>query len=90
MMILALMRGGLIQIIEVKKMTMPIKVIEEFMNKRISMLMKDSRILEGVLIGYDEYMNLIINDTEERMNESVRKLGVVIVRGNNILRIASK
>jgi len=71
-------------------MTMPIKVIEEFMNKRISMLMKDSRILEGVLIGYDEYMNLIINDTEERMNESVRRLGVVIVRGNNILRIASK
>ncbi|MGC8565431.1 MAG: LSM domain-containing protein [Thermoplasmata archaeon] len=71
-------------------MTMPIKVIDEFMNKRISMLMKDSRILEGVLIGYDEYMNLIINDTEERMNESVRKLGVVIVRGNNILRIASK
>ncbi|MDP8011996.1 MAG: LSM domain-containing protein [Thermoplasmata archaeon] len=71
-------------------MTMPIKVIEEFMNKRISMLMKDSRILEGVLIGYDEYMNLIINDTEERMNDTVRKLGVVIVRGNNILRIASK
>lgn len=71
-------------------MTMPIKVIEEFMNKRISMLMKDSRILEGILIGYDEYMNLIINDTEERMNETVRKLGVVIVRGNNILRIASK
>ncbi|MGC8663793.1 MAG: LSM domain-containing protein [Thermoplasmata archaeon] len=71
-------------------MTMPIKVIEEFMNKRISMLMKDSRILEGVLIGYDEYMNLIINDTEEKMNESIRKLGIVIVRGNNILRIASK
>lgn len=69
---------------------MPIKVIEEFMNKRISMLMKDSRILEGVLIGYDEYMNLIINDTEERMNDTVRKLGIVIVRGNNILRIASK
>ncbi|MCI4434079.1 MAG: LSM domain-containing protein [Thermoplasmata archaeon] len=71
-------------------MTMPIKVIEEFMNKRISMLMKDNRILEGTLIGFDEYMNLIIDDTEEKMNDSVRKLGVVIVRGNNILRIASK
>ncbi len=71
-------------------MTMPIKVIEEFLNKRISMLMKDNRIIEGVLIGYDEYMNLIINDSEERINDSVRKLGVVIVRGNNILRIASK
>jgi len=71
-------------------MTMPIKVIEEFLNKRISMLMKDNRIIEGVLIGYDEYMNLIINDSEERINDSVRKLGIVIVRGNNILRIASK
>ncbi len=71
-------------------MTMPIKVIEEFLNKRISMLMKDNRIIEGVLIGYDEYMNLIINDSEEKINDSVRKLGIVIVRGNNILRIASK
>ncbi|MCG1666787.1 MAG: LSM domain-containing protein [Thermoplasmata archaeon] len=71
-------------------MAMPIKVIEEFMNKRISMLMKDSRILEGTLIGFDEYMNLIIDDTEEKINDTVRKLGVVIVRGNNILRIASK
>ena len=71
-------------------MTMPIKVIEEFLNKRISMLMKDNRIIEGVLIGYDEYMNLIINDSEERINDSVRKLGIVIVRGNNIRRIASK
>ncbi len=71
-------------------MTMPIKVIEDFLNKRISMLMKDNRIIEGVLIGYDEYMNLIINESEERINDSVRKLGIVIVRGNNILRIASK
>ncbi|MGC8585495.1 MAG: LSM domain-containing protein [Thermoplasmata archaeon] len=70
-------------------MAMPMKVIEDMLNKRISILMKDNRVLEGVLVGYDEYMNIIIKETEEKMNDSIKKLGLVVVRGSNILRIAT-
>ncbi|MGC8610149.1 MAG: LSM domain-containing protein [Thermoplasmata archaeon] len=70
-------------------MAMPMKVIEDMLNKRISILMKDNRVLEGVLVGFDEYMNVIIKETEEKMNDSIKKLGLVVVRGSNILRIAT-
>ncbi len=68
-------------------MTMPLKMLESFMNKRISLLLKDNRVLEGKLVGYDDYMNMVLEDTEEKTEELTRKLGVVILRGNNVVRM---
>ncbi len=68
-------------------MTMPLKMLESFMNKRISLLLKDNRILEGKLVGYDDYMNMVLEDTEEKSSEMNRKLGTVILRGNNVVRM---
>ncbi len=68
-------------------MTMPLKMLESFMNKRISLLLKDNRILEGKLAGYDDYMNMVLLDTEEITEEMTRKLGTVILRGNNVVRM---
>ncbi|NPA75525.1 MAG: RNA-binding protein [Euryarchaeota archaeon] len=68
-------------------MTMPLKMLESFMNKRISLLLKDNRVLEGKLVGYDDYMNMVLEDTEERTSDMTRKLGTVILRGNNVVRM---
>ncbi len=68
-------------------MTMPLKMLESFMNKRISLLLKDNRELVGKLVGFDDYMNMVLEDTEERTSEMTRKLGVVILRGNNVVRM---
>ena len=68
-------------------MTMPLKMLESFLNKRISLLLKDNRILEGKLVGYDDYMNMVLEDTEDKTEEMTRKLGVVILRGNNVVRM---
>ncbi len=67
---------------------MPLKMLESFMDKRISLLLKDNRILEGKLVGYDDYMNMVLEDTEERTEEMTRKLGTVILRGNNVVRMS--
>ncbi|MCD6275153.1 MAG: RNA-binding protein [Thermoplasmata archaeon] len=69
-------------------MTMPLKALETFLNKRISLLLKDNRILEGKLVGYDDYMNMVLVDTEERTEEMTRRLGTVILRGNNVVRMS--
>ncbi len=66
---------------------MPLKMLESFMNKRISLLLKDNRILEGKLAGYDDYMNMVLLDTEEKASDMTRKLGTVILRGNNVVRM---
>ncbi|OYT58675.1 RNA-binding protein [Euryarchaeota archaeon ex4484_178] len=69
-------------------MTLPLKMLENFLNKRISLLLKDNRVLEGKLVGYDDYMNMVLVDTEERTEEMTRRLGTVILRGNNVVRMA--
>ncbi|AGB04272.1 small nuclear ribonucleoprotein [Aciduliprofundum sp. MAR08-339] len=69
-------------------MTMPLKMLENFMNKRISLLLKDNRVLEGKLVGFDDYMNMVLMDTEEKTEEMTRRLGTVILRGNNVVRMS--
>jgi small nuclear ribonucleoprotein len=69
-------------------MTMPLDLLEKSLNDRISMLLKDGRILEGKLSGYDTYMNMVLVDVDERQGDDVKKLGTVVLRGNNIVSIS--
>lgn len=71
-------------------MTMPLSVLEKAMHKRISLLLKDGRILEGKLMGFDDYMNIVLEETEENNEDAVRRLGTVVLRGNNVVCISPK
>ncbi|CAC12056.1 hypothetical protein [Thermoplasma acidophilum] len=66
------------------------KMLEESVNKRVSLLLKDNRVLEGVLTGFDEYMNMVLDDVDENSENVSRKLGTVVVRGSNVVRIVPK
>lgn len=68
-------------------MVMPINILERNLNKRMTLLLKDGRVLEGILIGFDEYMNMVLEDTTETKDEMVKKMGKVILRGNNVVTI---
>ena len=50
----------------------------------------DMRI-EGRIIGFDEYMNLVLDDAEEisRKKESRRALGRILLKGDNITLMMS-
>jgi len=69
-------------------MVLPTDLLENSMNKEVSLLLKDGRILKGKLSGYDQYMNLVIEDTREEKKDAERRLGNVVLRGNNIVSIA--
>ena len=71
-------------------MVMPLNVLEKSINKRISLLLKDNRILEGKLMGYDDYMNMVLEDAEETKDELVRRIGTVVLRVNNVVTIIPK
>jgi small nuclear ribonucleoprotein len=70
-------------------MVMPLALLEKSIDKRISLLLKDNRVLEGKLKGYDEYMNMVLEETEERTAEQERRLGTVVLRGNNVVSITT-
>ncbi|KAA0010540.1 MAG: RNA-binding protein [Thermoplasmata archaeon] len=69
-------------------MALPIDVLQKSLNQKMILLLKDGRVLEGTLSGYDEHMNLVLEDTEERMEETRKKLGTVIIRGSNVVSIS--
>ena len=63
-------------------------MLEKSMNKKVSLLLKDSRSLVGTLAGFDDYLNMVLEDTEETYGENVKRLGTVILRGNNVVSIS--
>ena len=69
---------------------MPLHVMEKSVMRNVTLLLKDGRILDGKLKGYDEYMNMVLDDTEETKDDQVRRIGLVILRGNNIVTISPK
>jgi len=69
-------------------MALPLDVLEKTINQKLSLLLKDGRIIDGTLSGYDEYMNMVLNDVEETHDETKRRLGTIILRGNNVVSIA--
>ena len=69
-------------------MALPLDVLEKAMNQKLSLLLKDGRVVEGKLTGYDEYMNMVLNDVEENLGENKRRLGTIILRGNNVVSIS--
>ena len=71
-------------------MVLPQNLLEKSINRRVQLLLKDNRVLEGKLVGYDDYMNMVLEETEEENKDTKRKLGTVILRGNNVVSIAPK
>jgi small nuclear ribonucleoprotein len=69
-------------------MALPLDVLEKSINRRLSLLLKDGRIMEGKLSGYDEYMNLVLEDVEETKDDTKRRVGTIILRGNNVVSIS--
>ena len=69
-------------------MVMPTALLEKNVDKRVSLLLKDGRILEGKLTGYDEYINMVLEETTERSAEEEKRLGTVVLRGSNVVSIA--
>lgn len=71
-------------------MVQPLHILEKSLNKRVSLLLKDNRVLVGTLVGYDDYMNVVLEDTEETQGEQVRRVGTVVLRGNNVVTIVPR
>ena len=56
-------------------MVMPHNVLERSLNRKVSLLLKDSRVLDGKLVSFDENMNMVLEDTEETApDQTVRRL----------------
>ena len=66
----------------------PLDILNNALNKSVLIRLKGSREFRGELQGYDMHMNLVLSNAEEIKENESKKLGTVVVRGDNIVLIS--
>ncbi|MBW6518685.1 MAG: small nuclear ribonucleoprotein [ANME-2 cluster archaeon] len=67
----------------------PLDILNNTLGKSVIIKLKGERIFRGTLEGYDIHMNLVLENAEElKEGESEKKLGTVVVRGDNVVYIS--
>ena len=65
----------------------PATLVERLLGQRVTLTLKDSRQMVGTLLGVDEHMNLVLDNTDETTVEVSRHLGRVVLRGSNVVTL---
>ena len=68
---------------------MAVKVLDESINKNVLIKLKGGKTITGLLQGFDQHMNLLLDRSEEIPSEGdeSKSLGIV-VRGDNVVMIS--
>jgi small nuclear ribonucleoprotein len=67
----------------------PLDILDQVLNRQpVIVSLKGGREIRGILQGYDVHMNLVLDKAEEVVNGQVQKVGMLIVRGDNVIYIS--
>jgi len=68
---------------------MTTKILDESLEKFVLVRLRGGKKLRGKLKGFDQHLNLLLEETANITNaEKTRKLGTIILRGNNVIIIS--
>jgi len=68
---------------------MAVKVLDASINKVVLIKLKGGKTIRGNLHGFDQHMNLLLDQSEEIPSEGEAKsLGSIVVRGDNVVMIS--
>jgi small nuclear ribonucleoprotein len=68
---------------------MTTKVLEKSLGNFVLVRLRGGRKLRGKLKGFDQHLNLLLEETDDITNaKKARKLGGIILRGNNVVIIS--
>jgi len=60
--------------------------LRRYMDKKLSIKLNANRKVTGILRGFDQFMNLVLEDTIEEVSSTKHNdLGMVVIRGNSII-----
>jgi len=68
---------------------MAVKILDESINKVVLIKLKGNKTIRGNLLGFDQHMNLLLDQSEEIISDGDSKsLGSLVVRGDNVVMIS--
>ena len=62
------------------------RILEESLGKMVLVRLKGGRSFRGKLQGFDQHMNLVLEETEDISDtNNTTRIGTIIVRGDNVV-----
>ncbi|XP_062522175.1 U6 snRNA-associated Sm-like protein LSm5 [Corticium candelabrum] len=67
---------------------LPLELIDKCVGSRIHVIMKSDMEIVGTLLGFDDYVNMVLEDVTEFENTAegrrITKLDQILLNGNNV------
>lgn len=64
------------------------ELLSKSLGSTVLVKLKGGREVRGVLLSYDQHLNLVLENAEEIRNSKTRQLGTIIVRGDNVVIVS--
>jgi len=69
----------------------PLAVLQKYINKEVTVRLKNNMEYRGIMVNVDPYMNIILENAKEYDRDAqVTNYGVVVIRGNNVIFVYMK
>lgn len=67
-----------------------LKILSKSLGSTVLVRLRGGKLLRGILQGYDQHMNLVLEEAEEVSDENStqKRLGTIVVRGDNVMMIS--
>ena len=68
---------------------MAVRVLDESVGKVVLIKLKGNKVIRGNLQGFDQHMNLLLESSEEILEDGkTNSIGTIVVRGDNVVIIS--
>ncbi|KAG6538440.1 probable small nuclear ribonucleoprotein G [Zingiber officinale] len=61
--------------------------LKKYMDKKLQIKLNANCVVVGTLRGFDQFMNLVIENTVEMNGNEKNDIGMVVIRGNSVVMI---
>ncbi|XP_020100880.1 probable small nuclear ribonucleoprotein G [Ananas comosus] len=61
--------------------------LKKYMDKKLQIKLNANRVVIGSLRGFDQFMNLVVDNTVEVNGNEKNDIGIVVIRGNSVVMI---
>lgn len=64
------------------------RLLSENIGSIVLVKLRGNKLLRGRLKSFDQHLNIVLEDADEIQGNETRKLGTVIIRGENIILVS--
>ncbi|KAL4297558.1 hypothetical protein GQ457_12G011790 [Hibiscus cannabinus] len=61
--------------------------LKKYMDKKLQIKLNANRMVVGTLRGFDQFMNLVVDNTVEVNGNEKNDIGMVVIRGNSVVTV---